>query len=635
MKPRTLLLALACSLLSSGVFGQSAPLDRAEILGRLAHGSSPSFIAHLIKKRGMDFSPSDSFLTQVKLAGGEGILADRLSSGDFTVNGNSWKQEEAPVEHLAKCAELVHTGATEPAEEECRAAIKENLKSSWPLLITADLLMRNDVRRTPSDPSDMSEEMARATESNDLLSRAAALDPQLLTGGQMEVLGVGPGTFLSRPSTTNFQQLSPGARFTGANIDPELGSSHLYLAYEHFAAQDWEETQHELQEAIQLEPAYTLNHNCLAFFYLSGKNENAAIAELHEAVRIAPFDTQQRQTLSENLENLGHTPEAVEELKNFLAISPRNVEISNGLVELYLQHKDRKSAITELQRSLKATSLVISDEAKFIEIRYWDLNRLAGLLQENKELDAAAEQYVFLLRYRPEDADLHNDYGNVLLDQNRLDEALGEYNLALRFDPKMANAHHNIGLCLARRKNLDGAIDEFRLALELNPENPHTQIYLGTALGQRGDLNAAKEQFVLYIEKNPKDPAAHANLGYALDQLKDTPGAIKELQLALELQADFPEAENNLAWIYVTAEDHKLRNPAEALVLARKAVKGSATPNPAFLDTLAEALLLNGQPTEALKTERQAAALDPNNPEMQARLAHFQAACSPTSAAKQ
>jgi Flp pilus assembly protein TadD len=52
------------------------------------------------------------------------------------------------------------------------------------------------------------------------------------------------------------------------------------------------------------------------------------------------------------------------------------------------------------------------------------------------------------------------------------------------------------------------------------------------------------------------------------------------------------------------------------------------------LDTLAEALLLNGQPAEALNTEQQAAALDPKNPEMQTRLAHFQAACSPSSATK-
>jgi tetratricopeptide (TPR) repeat protein len=635
MKALTRLSALVCLLLPTAMFAQSVPVNRTEILGRLVYRSSPSFIAHLIKKRGIEFTPSDSFLTQVKLAGGEGILVERLASGDFTVDRTSGKGDETSVEHLAKCAELVHTGAIESAEDECRAAIKENPKSPWPLLITAELLMRNEVRRAPTDPSDMSEEVARAREYDDLTNRAAALDPQGLANGQVEWVNINPVVFLSQNSATNPPQSSLGIAINEATIDQELGSSHRILALRSFTAQDWESAQRELQEAKRLEPAYTLNHNCLAKFYLSGKNENAAIAELRETIRIAPFDTEQRQALSGTLENLGRTQEAIEELKSLLVISPRNVEISNALVELYLEHKDLKSAITELQRFLKATSLILTDEAKFIEIRYWELDRLAGLLKRNKELDAAAEQYRFLLRYRPEDAGLHNDYGNVLMDQNRLDEAIDEYNLALRFEPNMSTAHHNIGICLARKNNLNGAIDEFRRALELNPEESHTQIFLGTALGQKGDLNAAKEQFQLYIEKNPKDPEAHASLGFALDQLKDTPGAIKELRRALELEPDSPEAENNLAWIYATAEDHKLRNPAEALVLARKAVKGSATPNPAYLDTLAEALLLTGQPAEALKTEQQAVALDPNNPEMRTRLAHFQAAFSPTSAAKQ
>jgi serine/threonine-protein kinase len=140
------------------------------------------------------------------------------------------------------------------------------------------------------------------------------------------------------------------------------------------------------------------------------------------------------------------------------------------------------------------------------------------------------------------------------------------------------------------------------------------------------------DQFQQAIEKGPKDAQAHASLGYALVQLKDTSGAINELKLALELQPDSPGAENNLAWMYATADDLQFRNPAEALVLARRAVESSQESNPAFLDTLAEALLLNGQPAQAFATEAQAAKLDPENSELQSRLARFrEAAKLPTS----
>jgi tetratricopeptide (TPR) repeat protein len=107
---------------------------------------------------------------------------------------------------------------------------------------------------------------------------------------------------------------------------------------------------------------------------------------------------------------------------------------------------------------------------------------------------------------------------------------------------------------------------------------------------------------------------AHLSVAYAFEQLKDTPAAVKELKLTLELKPDTPAAENDLAWIYATAADPKFRDPAAALVLARHAVLISPQLNPVYLDTLAEALLLNGQPAEALANELQAAKLDPRKP---------------------
>jgi tetratricopeptide (TPR) repeat protein len=69
-----------------------------------------------------------------------------------------------------------------------------------------------------------------------------------------------------------------------------------------------------------------------------------------------------------------------------------------------------------------------------------------------------------------------------------------------------------------------------------------------------------------------------------------------------------------------------LRDAKQALVLARQAVANSPQPNAAFVDTLAEALLINGQPEEALKYEQQALEMEPQNRELQSRLPRFQEA---------
>jgi Flp pilus assembly protein TadD len=389
-----------------------------------------------------------------------------------------------------------------------------------------------------------------------------------------------------------------------------------------------------LNQAVRLEPGVAVPHFLIAGIDFKLHERETALAELRETVRIAPAGATEHVAVAHVLESLGRTSEAMSDLRATIAMHPTASEPSNALVELCLLHTDRKSAIAEVSRYLDVSSSVFLDQSKFVENYFTSLYRLIDLLIEDHELDAAAQKYVFLLRYRPEDAGLHNDYGNVLFDLHRLDEALGQYNEAARLDPKMPSAHHNIGMCLAAKKNLEGAVQEFRQALELNPDDDHTRIFLGSALGQKGDLQGAVEQFQQVIGKNPKNPDAHMGVAYALEQMKDSAAAIKELKAALELKPDSPAAENDLAWMYATADDPKLRNPAEALVMARQAVATSLEPNAAYLDTLAEALLINGQPAEALKYEMQAFQLDPDNPEFKSRLPRFQAAANSPTVAK-
>jgi hypothetical protein len=49
MQLRRLLVATLTLFLPSALFAQTGPVDRLEILGRLAIGESPSYVAHLVK----------------------------------------------------------------------------------------------------------------------------------------------------------------------------------------------------------------------------------------------------------------------------------------------------------------------------------------------------------------------------------------------------------------------------------------------------------------------------------------------------------------------------------------------------------------------------------------------------------
>lgn len=107
------------------------------------------------------------------------------------------------------------------------------------------------------------------------------------------------------------------------------------------------------------------------------------------------------------------------------------------------------------------------------------------------------------------------------------------------------------------------------------------------------------------------------NAEYSLGKLYETggQGLPKDVKQALywyrkSANQDNPEALNNTAWAYATSSDPAIRNPADALQYARKAV-GLEKDHPIanHLDTLAEALYANGQYAEAVKTEQQAIAL--------------------------
>jgi tetratricopeptide (TPR) repeat protein len=235
------------------------------------------------------------------------------------------------------------------------------------------------------------------------------------------------------------------------------------------------------------------------------------------------------------LEEQGRTPEAVDELRATIAIHPTAYEPSYTLVNLYVAHKDHRSAIAEMRRFLDAVSSLFPDQSKFVDFHFGELNELVNLLVADRALDAAAEEYFSLLRFRPNDSRLRNEYGNVLIDLHRYDDALRQFDEAARLTPGWSEARKNIGLCLAFKKNLDGAIEAFHEVLEENPGDFRARVYLSSALGRKGQLEESNEQLRQVAAISPPDPEVHIEIGYALESINDVPAAIRELKLGLKV----------------------------------------------------------------------------------------------------
>jgi tetratricopeptide (TPR) repeat protein len=602
MKLRVLLLAICCWIPCSRTLAQQAPLDRAEILGRLAEGYSPSYLAQLVKARGVSFSASADFLEQVKLAGGEGILVERLANA-ASPGESSASHPERGTDFLGKCAEWIHIGAASLAEKDCRGALEENPESPWPIMAALHVLALNSgsaeervalLRRAVAlDPGLADAHRALAVADIPAVERATEMQAAQLSGETHREDEFSSGAFagelpLNAGADDDANFTPEGRQALLARIQRELAEKGEWagvrlsvgLTYAQLGEQD--HAANEIREAIRLEPGNADLHIALATFYGKQHDVNSALAEYREAVRIAPYDCAYRRLIADNLVRENRHEEAIQEWKDYLLLSPRDQAASSSLVNLHLARHDRSSAIGELRRTLKASSDATPTESAFLEDRYRDLDRLARLLAETLQFDAATEQYAKLLRFRPYDAMLHVRLGNVFYAQRLCEQASGEYREAIRLQPGLAEAHHHLGNCLLFAQRADDAMAEYRQSLELEPDKEESRILLGAALCAKGELNSAIEEFEQVLGTDPDNAVVLANMGHAFYLNKDYPAAIAALRRAVSLKPDFTAAKEELA-------------------LAVRPASSTRTPR-AALDALTEALLLGEGSMNGLTT---------------------------------
>jgi Tfp pilus assembly protein PilF len=129
---------------------------------------------------------------------------------------------------------------------------------------------------------------------------------------------------------------------------------------------------------------------------------------------------------------------------------------------------------------------------------------------------------------------------------------------------------------------------------------------LGLAYARQGKYEQAVKNYKQALSIDPNYLDAHVNLASALTRVGDLAQAIKHYNEALRLSPDYIDVINNLAWILATAEDAKIRNPAEAVNLAEHACELTKYEQPSLLDTLAAAYAAGGRFSQAIETAEKA-----------------------------
>jgi cytochrome c-type biogenesis protein CcmH/NrfG len=210
--------------------------------------------------------------------------------------------------------------------------------------------------------------------------------------------------------------------------------------------------------------------------------------------------------------------------------------------------------------------------------------------------------------------------------QHQDDRAIQLFQQAAREYPRDERPYEALAAFYLSRNQFSDAIREYNQALRLSPGSPAAQLGLAAAYAREGQPDKARKLLEAIVGQDPQTSETQLMLADLCAEQKLYPEAIQHYQEAIRLKPDLPEARNNLAWLLATSDDTRYRNPAEALAQAQQAVELSHWKEPTFIDTLAEALYVNGKYQQAVETQKKALALDPGDKTMQEHMAKYRKA---------
>jgi hypothetical protein len=111
----------------------------------------------------------------------------------------------------------------------------------------------------------------------------------------------------------------------------------------------------------------------------------------------------------------------------------------------------------------------------------------AGLLREQGRYDEAKRDYLELIRLRPTDFGVLNDFGTLALKAGYKDAALSLFNEAVRHHPDNPMGHVNLANLLFQTDEKEQAREHFEAALQADPDHVHAHRGMSNLLAEAGD----------------------------------------------------------------------------------------------------------------------------------------------------
>lgn len=166
---------------------------------------------------------------------------------------------------------------------------------------------------------------------------------------------------------------------------------------------------------------------------------------------------------------------------------------------------------------------------------------------------AAASEYERVISQTPDDADLYVAYGQFLANNKQLDAARNQWKHVLNSELADATLAHRLGALFEPYEMLDDAVECYERAIKLSPARTESYAALARLWFVRGEKEKTIASLKRMAEAAAGDPANHAAVAQVAGGLGLIDEALAAIEKACELQPNSAEFQSNRADLLVQA----------------------------------------------------------------------------------
>jgi len=359
------------------------------------------------------------------------------------------------------------------------------------------------------------------------------------------------------------------------------------------------EAEQTVKQGLTHAPDSAVGYYYLGRISIEAGNVEQALNSFERAISVNPVFEPAYLAQASFFESRQEKDKAIVVLQKYLQrVNPRNKDIRQHLIQLYITTKDYAGGLAELQKML-------DEDPGDLDAHL----RMALIYGEKKEYAKAIEQLTSVLKARPAELKIRDYLGYMYEETKEFQKAAEAYQFNIQLDPTFVESHIHLGVLQYRLKQFPEAIAHLSEAVRLNPKQVEPHIVLGLAYLQADQFQKAAQAFEEGLRHNPKNADLHFNLGTAYDKLDRFDEVVREMETALSLDPHHADALNYLGYSYA----ERGIKIDQAISLTRQAV-ALKPENGYYIDSLGWAFYKKGLLAEALTEIKRAVALVGDDP---------------------